>query len=419
MNTDLTLGEAIPDSELNYVNFFNGRLLTGGDLSTEQGVNRARSRHLGQAIGSGVAFGLEVSQASGHPASDAMVDVAPGLAVNLAGRTLRLENKQTVALAPPPSGTVSAECVFADCVPFSTGPFLSGVGVYLLTIAPASQRSGLAPMSGSGNGIAACNSRYLVDGIQFRLTQLDVTADAFAPANLPRLRNRVAYQCFGAADTSAFQTDPFNADLTQYGLIDKLRPGRLTDLEVPLAVVFLTATGGLTFVDQWSARRRITAPAVDTIWEFPASPRRSSEADAMLFQFQDQIAAILAAESGTTSIVVSDRFAFLPPIGFLPLASGSSTRGFAYRTFFQNRVYRDPVFIEGAEVVSLVQEALAYPPIDLGSSEMLWLYLVRENIQPPANKPVRTYTIFVNGHTRYRPARYDLNHWNFSNFARP
>src|SRR4029077_9738434 len=98
MSTELDLEEAILDSELRYINFFNGRLLTGGDLSAEQAANRACSRHLGQAVGAGVAYGLEVSISLGNPPLNAMVDVAAGLAVNRAGQTLRLESKQTVAL---------------------------------------------------------------------------------------------------------------------------------------------------------------------------------------------------------------------------------------------------------------------------------------------------------------------------------
>jgi hypothetical protein len=57
MSTELDLEQAILDSELRYVNFFNGRLLTGGDLSAEQAANRACSRHLGLAVGAGVAYG--------------------------------------------------------------------------------------------------------------------------------------------------------------------------------------------------------------------------------------------------------------------------------------------------------------------------------------------------------------------------
>ena len=65
-----------------------------------------------------------------------------------------------------------------------------------------------------------------------------------------------------------------------------------------------------------------------------------------------------------------------------------------------------------------MQDALSYPPIDLSSSDMVWLYLVRENMQAVQTGPSQAYMIFVNGQVRYRgAARYDLNRSNYSNFA--
>src|SRR5215471_17119870 len=138
-SNQLDLEEAIPDTELRYINFFNGRLLTGGDLSAEQAANRACSRHLGQAVGAGVAQGLEVSISPGSSPMNARVDLTAGLALNRAGQTLRLESSQTVFLVRPADPMSVAGCVFADCslLPSSN---LSGAGCYLLTIAPASAR---------------------------------------------------------------------------------------------------------------------------------------------------------------------------------------------------------------------------------------------------------------------------------------
>lgn len=112
---------------------------------------------------------------------------------------------------------------------------------------------------------------------------------------------------------------------------------------------------------------------------------------------------------------------FLPPIGFLPIGTGPRP-AFDYKVFFQDKTHQDEsVFIEGAQVCSLIREALAYPPIDLNSEEMVWLYLIRENIElfdlGAAQRP-QSYVVFVNGHTPYRGnARYDLNRWNFSNYG--
>ena len=76
MTRDLALDEAILDTELRHINFFNGRLLTGGDLEAEQSVQHAHDRHLGRAIGAGVASGLRVALADGSSRTQPVVVVS-------------------------------------------------------------------------------------------------------------------------------------------------------------------------------------------------------------------------------------------------------------------------------------------------------------------------------------------------------
>jgi hypothetical protein len=321
MSTELDLEQAILDSELRYVNFFNGRLLTGGDLSAEQAANRACSRHLGLAVGAGVAYGLEVSISPGSLTTDALVDVAAGLAVNRDGQTLRLESKQTVALVRPPDQLSTAGCVFADCQPLAAGTTLSSAGYYLLTIAPTSARDGLAPASGLGNGIADCNSRYLVDGVQFRLLPLNVTQ-----SDNPNLeRNSVAYQCFGlpALGPGDFLDEASGAGpLLVYGVEALVPAGRLTEQDVPLAVIEWTPNG-LGFIDQWSVRRRVTRPDASGRWGYFAGDRRVSEGEAMFLQFQEQFATLETGTSPPQGLTANSRFQFLPPAGVLPDSDGT------------------------------------------------------------------------------------------------
>jgi hypothetical protein len=320
MSTELDLEEAILDSELRYVNFFNGRLLTGGDLSAEQAANRACSRHLGLAVGAGVAYGFEVSISPGSVTTDALVDVAAGLAVNRDGQTLRLESKQTVALVRPPDQLSTAGCVFADCQPLAAGTALSSAGYYLLTIAPASARDGLAPASG-GNGIADCNSRYLVDGVQFRLLPLNVTQ-----SDDPNLeRNSIAYQCFGlpALGPGDFLDEASGAaPPLVYGVEALVPAGRLTEQDVPLALIEWT-TNGLGFIDQWSVRRRVTRPDATGRWGYFAGDRRVSEGEAMFLQFQEQFATLETGTSPPQGLTADTRFQFLPPAGVLPDSDGT------------------------------------------------------------------------------------------------
>src|SRR5215212_9668869 len=131
------------------VNFFNGRVLTGEDLSDEQEAQRQARRLIGRALGEGVAFGLEVAEASGGASTTAnpVITVEPGLAVNRAGQTLQLSARTDVGLvrqedASNPSQT---RVTFRDCRALQPALYVAAESVYLLTLAPAEGKEGQAP----------------------------------------------------------------------------------------------------------------------------------------------------------------------------------------------------------------------------------------------------------------------------------
>lgn len=410
------------EASVRSVNFFNGRLLSAEDLNKEKLANLEGRKQVGQAMGDGVAYGLEVSLA--ESALSASVTVQPGLALNCRGRTLSLYDSVTLALQPPvATGTPPrAAGSFDDCLPPQSGVYIVNEGIYLLTIAPSEASEGRAQVSGLGNGAAACNVRYKIEAVQFRLISL---TDFFVNdlADPAKLRNRVAHRCFGTGDVrlNNLVTDPFASSSTSYGLIDDLRDkNRLTLCEVPLAVLHWTRAG-IQFVDMWSVRRRITQPAADSNWPLLVSDRRAAEAEAIYLQFQAQIEDIRVRERNLGSVLATNRFDFLPPIGIVPSSGISISQGFSHQTFFQGMTYREPVYIEGVLTHALIHEALTYPPIDLSSSEMIWLYWIRENIKLIKENSFSTpqaYLMFVNGHLPYRgSARFDLNRWNYTNYA--
>src|SRR5688572_25346209 len=281
MDTATSIESLVGDTELRHINFFNGRLLTAEDLSDEQNANRSRARHLGRAVGAGIAYGLQVDIAQGGPSEEAIVEILEGLAVNRAGQTLRLACTQTISLVTPPTAGTEDQCVFSDCADLPSGLTLAGQGYYVLTIAPASKKDSLAPVSGLGNRLAECNSRYLVDGVQFRLLPMSVVAGSTDE----RARNEIAYQCFafnvGNGLTAALNaaTEPL------YGLETLVPSGRLTEYDVPLAVIQLT-DAGINLIDVWAARRRITRPDSSQPWNYFVGDRRISEGEAMFLQFQ-------------------------------------------------------------------------------------------------------------------------------------
>lgn len=419
--TNTQVRTPILEGGIQSINFFNGRLLSGEDLSQEQLANLQARHLLGKAIGDGVAYGLEVKESAGISKKEApVVTVHKGLALNREGNALQLKSDVDVALVPTSQiSTGAIKTLFAECQPPQSGPYVIGKGVYLLTIQGISGKEGRAPVSGLGNLDAACNAKYNIEGVQFRLLQISLTPTELDDA--AHLRNHLAYRCFGMSDNAmtSFVANPFGPVVDKYGLIDDLRSSCLQDNEVPLALISWTLNNGIEFIDMWSVRRRIATKSADTDWMPLISDRRVSEGEAMFLQFQDQIEEMRLREQNLMSISALSRFDNLPPVGILPI--GSPRGGFDYRTFFNDQTHRTPVFIEGGRVRFLVHESFNYPPIDLSSKVLIWLYLIRENSQTIDNalrNPPQLYLIFANGHIPFcGDAHYDVNRWSYGNYV--
>jgi hypothetical protein len=308
MNTNYSLSEAIPDSELRHINFFNGRLLTGGDLEDEQSAQHAHSRHLGMAVGDGIAFGLRVTRAEASPPEAPAVSVLKGLALNRAGQTLRLECDQIVGLTTTPDPGAKDQCIFTDCDPAGAGATIgSGAGYYVLTIAPASLADGKAPVSGLGNTTAICNSRYSAEGVKFSAFRLSLQANG-----TPAARSILAKACFGL--TPDISSNPWPGSLPaphEYGWEKLMPPGYDPAINVALAV-FEWTNSGLGSVWRWPVRRRIARRNPVTDWAYFTSERRVAEGEAMFFEFQHDLG------NQPPAGFAANRFSFLPPGGVLP-----------------------------------------------------------------------------------------------------
>lgn len=417
------LSELILDDALKFIKFFNGRLLSGEDLSREQASHREARRRTGLALGYGIAEGLEVTILD-RSRQGAMVKVAKGVAMNRHGHVVMLPESvdlklvHTRTLPPPGQGTT----LFQDCDPIS-GVYVAGADVYLLTICPAEGEEGRAQVNGLRMGHAGCNAKYLVEGVRFRLLKLNLSQMELS--DQAHLRNRIAYKCFGVDELKPFEQTPFGPRTADYGLIDRLRrENQLTDCEVPLALVSWRDEG-IQFVDMWSVRRRIVKPSANGDWDYTIGDRRRAEAEAMVQQFQEEIKEVPTPQLKKAG----DVFRYLPPVGVLPLSDAMFNAQYQKLfnkatdrlTFFKDKTYRSPVFIEGARVEALMRDALAYPPIDLSNGEMVWLYLVRENIEAiqarRASRPT-PFMMFANGHMPFvGEARFDLSRWDYSNYV--
>lgn len=393
------------------VNFFNGRVLSGEDLSDEQEAQRRARRLLGRAVGEGVAFGFEVSEAAESSTTQfPVITVEPGIAVNRSGQTLRLGERTQVGLVRRDDSPTFEQLgvTFRDCSPLQPQLYVAAESVYLLTVAPAEGREGRAPTSGAGNVPAAFNTRYLVEGVQFRLIEA-VNAQSLGDINT--LRNRVAYLCYGADSTKGVAVNPFGEPLVSYGLLDSLRDDDiLTDCEVPLALIYWSNVRGIGFIDTWSVRRRLTKTAHSEAWHSLVGDRRTSESEAMVLQFQDQVADMLKNTAVPLNTVAAGQFFHrLPPVGLLPLArrdkTGRDFNGVNPSTFFGGHAPPEAAFIDVGIVRSLLADAGNYEPVDLTNGEVVWLYQVWQNDQAfTTNTNVKPYVIFTTAQMPFRGA---------------
>jgi hypothetical protein len=296
-------------------NYVNGRLLTAADLATSQTTLRTCDMRLGQAAGHGVVTGLWVTSAA------TTLTVVPGLGVAPSGAAVSVGSSVTLPLAfPPPTAGTTAGGSFTCCTPTqATGGSAIGTGCYLLTVLPACQLTGQAALASPPDSTmpSGCTAQWQVQGAQFKVINLPL-GDAVLgiPVTDDNRRNLLAHWCFGTPQLANLGEDLFGF-APGYGGFDTLDPSDLTTNDVPLAVFYWDGQA-VGFVDNWSARRRITGPDLVTAsWSGVTSDRRTADGQARFLQFQDQ-ATDLVASGAANTVVAADTFPLLPPAGFLP-----------------------------------------------------------------------------------------------------
>jgi hypothetical protein len=419
--TAIRLEEPVTGGGIASVNFFNGRLLTGEDLSHEQRAARAGRLRLGRAVGSGVVQGLEVAEALGESSpSRPVLRVEPGLAVNGDGAVLELADRTDVLLVREPApGSAPATELFADCQEPGPAGFGAGFGVYVLTMGPAERGQGRAPTSGLGNADRSCDTNVFVEGVAFRLIR--VTIDAGAVAGPALLRSHVAARAFGvgAEARAEFARNPLGPPPTGYGLLDELRAGCLTSAEIPLAVLAWTASGGVEFVDMWAVRRRIVAPAADARWPLLVGDRASAEAEAMFLQFQAHALDLAVTLGAPQTLSAAARFEYLPPVGMIPIIGAGPNRGFNAAIFFGAQASTRAEMTDSRLLRALVAEGMLHDPIEVGGAERIQLYLLWENVTAGrSGTSGQLALVFTKATVPYRGiARFGEATWDLSRFA--
>jgi len=360
-STSVNVGAALSEGAIRDVNFFNGRLVTSRDMTRTLAARREADARLGQGIGAGIVQGLEVGISH---AAERRLAIGSGLAVSRAGQTLCLGAAQVLALVPSADAAPAGTGGFGACGPLSGGSYVAGNGLYLLTLAPIALTEGKAPVLALEPGNARCNTDVDVDAVQFRLLRIDqgVLASFALDANpvgapaVSRWRSALAHACFGSAGLAAAHG---HAGLPAApGLLDAMRRRGLADCDVPLALVYLTASEGIMFVDTWAVRRRVAGQAATLPWSAWLGPELDALGEAQLAQFQDQLAAIPAGLLAGLS--AADWFTRLPPAGFL---DASGARQLDWNTFLGERKPARSVALAAGDVRAVLAQALRRDPV--------------------------------------------------------
>jgi hypothetical protein len=459
--------EPILHDGIRTTHFFNGRLLTAGDFETLQRAVLERERRLGRTIGDGVVTGLEVALDRGASTIQRpIVRVTSGLAINREGTVLALPSDTTVALTREVVTAPLGDAEFNACPPPGPQPqppssALNNVGFYILTVLPASGYEGRAPMTGlDQEGVGGtCGSRYAVSGVRFRLVRVPIAADStstmlrqqvvqvagelntlmpqLAAPNPPlsvrrdamrktsQVRNGLAHLCFGSDRWQEFPSDPlgfFGNDASLASartFLEELQASEvLTDDEVPLGLVWWTSQG-VGFVDQWAVRRPLTRLPMSAVWPGRAFHRRANEMLAMILQSQRQLTDVAREPANLGSPIAREWLFYAPPILWVGGEPGQPSVDPLILT--SGMTVRGPLFVEGLRLGALLEVAVAFGPVPVGTTEFFWHYLVRENRQGVDQGVVsaaRRYSIIASGHLPdMTNPRFDLARFNYSNIA--
>lgn len=379
VDTTTRLGEPLTEQAIRHVNFFNGRLITQGDMARTQQAQQEALARLGQGVGAGVVRGLDVSLVD---AAQRQLRVSAGLGLTAAGQALCLGNEQRLTLAPTPDGSAPASSAsFGRCGTLAGGGYVAGNGLYLLTLAPLNVAEGKAPVLALDPGQARCNSDAIVEAVQLRLQRIPDSllaplGLAANPVGLPaifRWRSAVAQACFGQPGLSAAHARPGVAPQPP-GLLAQLTGVSLSDCELPLSLVYLTASDGIAFLDAWAVRRRVAGEPASQAWRAWFGPGLDALGEAQLAQFQQQLSEIPTA--ALAGLKAAEWFSWLPPGGFLDASGARRVDGLA---FLQDRRPARTVPLAPGDVRALLAQALRRDPVDLrstGAGPRMRLYAV-------------------------------------------
>lgn len=311
IGTDFTEGLRAP-------HYTNGRLLTAEDLQQEQQTQLEKQSQVGRAAGYGIVEGFKVSAVS----NDSALRLTTGLGINRKGNVIHLAaDSVTLPVQPITDDTtpLRRSARFEVCDPDDPDqPAPVSSGAYLLTAAPLAQLEGAVPRKAcDGTGTSTCANQWEVEGVEFKIIRLtNYTPPTGNKVN--RNRNLLAHWFYGSGKIMNLMRDPFKFPANYTGF-SQISAEDFTECDLPLAV-FYWANNEIVFIDQWAVRRRLVHPYPAAKWAANLSDQRQAEGQARFLQFQEHIADLQSQFGNQTDTIRAvDRFAYLPPVGLLPV----------------------------------------------------------------------------------------------------
>ena len=314
--------------------YFDGRFLTGADLTRDQDYVRQRQSDMARASGAGVISGLRLASDLLGPGQT--LTITPGVGLTPSGDLVMLSSQQSVPLLDLPTSRQLDAALGLSEDP--RVPLERTTGLFILA---------LRPVEFTANPIAAyprsiTGKRTVEDGdiIEASAITLIPYPDMAGAADISDARRKVARAIFAS------------------------RGGAMPQDALPLAMIGLDR-GTVRWVDGAMVRREIGAESgVQAI--FGGRARAISEAFVLQHQahLDDALLEMVDRTMGSVFPAAS-LFSLLPPTGPMPFdAIQSDDLGFS-QLYFPPGLNVDIAFAPADEIPVLAEEALDLPPIDL------------------------------------------------------
>lgn len=314
--------------------YFDGRFLTGADLTRDQDYVRQRQADMTRAGGAGVITGLRVANRT--LTQGQTLSISPGVGLTPSGDVVMLSTKRDVPLLDLPTSRQLDATLGLSEEP--RVPLGRRTGLFILA---------LRPVEFTANPIAAyprsiTGHRTVEDGdiIEASAITLIPYPDLSGAANIAEARRKVARAIFNG------------------------RGAAMPQDALPLAMLGIDR-GTVRWIDTAMVRRETGAESgVHAV--FGTRPR--AVAEAFVLQHRTHLSDILTDMTGRGLPPVfpaASVFSLLPPVGAMP-AAAIRPDGFGFnQLYFPPGVDVDVAFVPQDELASLAEEALALPPIDL------------------------------------------------------